>query len=99
VFFADRDGAQTIDARHARRAIQNEERDYRRILTLEERGILEDVWKTKEYRRDMPLTLLGNLSVLEYWHPDWSTWYDVNPLAKFLIGKPSLTEMLEDGGE
>jgi hypothetical protein len=92
--FADQDGAQTIEAQHARRAIQNEERDYRRILTLEEREVLGQVFRTKEYYRGMPLTLLGNLSVLEYSHPDCPTWYDVNPLVIHLISNnQSLTEL------
>jgi Cdc6-like AAA superfamily ATPase len=87
--FANQDDTQTINVRHAQHAIQNEEKDYRRMLTFEEREVLKQVFITKEYHRGMPLTLLGNLSVLEYWHPDHLTWYDVNPLVIHLISKIS----------
>ncbi len=89
LFFAYQDGDEKIGRQHALRTIQDGERDYRRIVSFEEREIIKRVFETKEYDHTMPLDLLASLCVLEYWHPTWSTWYDANPLVYGLIGKRS----------
>jgi hypothetical protein len=97
LFFAYQDGDEEIDSQHARRAIQDEERDYRRIVSFEEREIIKRVWETNEYDHTMPMDLLASLCVLEYWHPTWSTWYAINPLVHSLVGiEPISTTTLGD---
>ena len=96
LFFAYQDGDEEIGSQHARRTIQDEEINYRRVVSFEERKIIKRVEQTKEYDHTMPLDLLASLCVLEYWHPTWSTWYDVNPLVRGLIGgiEPFSTSVL-----
>ncbi len=78
MLFANQEGMSEISMK---RVLVDEETDFRRLLSIEDRKILQDVLTSKEYHYQQPWWLLSNLSVLEYWHPDWSTWYDVNPLV------------------
>lgn len=78
----------------ARRAIQDGERDFARILTFDEREMLKTVARTKDYNVGLPAALFNNLSVLEYWSRKWSTWYDINPLTYPKAGEPSVAESL-----
>jgi hypothetical protein len=70
-----------IEIEHIKRSLRQITTNFRRILNPEDRKILEDVRKTRGYNYSLPRRLLQNYSVLEYWHPDLGTWYDVNPMA------------------
>jgi energy-coupling factor transporter ATP-binding protein EcfA2 len=70
-----------IEKEHMKRSLIQIATSFRRILNPEDREILEYVRKTREYNYSLPRRLLNNYSVLEYWHPDLGTWYDVNPMA------------------
>ncbi|MCP4353371.1 MAG: AAA family ATPase [Desulfobacterales bacterium] len=96
MLFASQTAPLKIDFSHIIRVIQDAERDYRRLLSFEDRNILREVLKTNEYYYNLPRRLLNNLSVLEYWHPDWSTWYGVNPLTFSSIGESSLSEAIRE---
>jgi len=70
-----------IEKGHIKRSFLQIITGFRRILDPVDREILEGVRETREYNYSLPRRLLQNFSVLEYWHPDLGTWYDVNPMA------------------
>jgi len=70
-----------IEREHIKRSFLQIITSFRRIINPGDREILEVVRKTQEYNYSLPRRLLQNFSVLEYWHPDLGTWYDVNPMA------------------
>lgn len=70
-----------IGEEHLKRSLMQITTSFRRILNPEDREILKSVRNTREYNYSLPRRLLQNFSVLEYWHPDLGTWYDVNPMA------------------
>ena len=70
-----------IEKEHIKRSFMQITTNFRRILNPGDRDMLENVRKTREYNYSLDRRLLQNFSVLEYWHPDLGTWYDVNPMA------------------
>ncbi len=97
MLFVRQEKSRVIDLKRVLRVVKDEEMDFRRLLSPDDRKILEQVGKSQEYHYEMPLYLLSNLSVLEYWHPDYSTWYDLNPLTRYSIDpKKSFSELVKN---
>lgn len=92
---AEQDNSTVVDTSHLEMAIRAETQDFRRWVDPGHKRVISQVLADKEFDRTFPASLLNNLSVLDYWHRQYATWYDVNPLALPLVQRVTRTPSVD----